>query len=65
MDGIRRWAAHKGVIEIDDIAEAFLAQHLQSPNAYNSTGDPDLFIRTSVERRMSRFIFWDMAYTEL
>jgi undecaprenyl diphosphate synthase len=41
-------------------AKAF-AKHL----AFADQPDPDLFIRTGGERRISNFLLWQMAYTEL
>ena len=67
VHAVQQIAQHvqKGAIEIADIDEAFFEQHLQSHNAFGSIGDPDLFIRTSGEQRLSDFLLWDMAYTEL
>ncbi|GAB3683406.1 polyprenyl diphosphate synthase [Salinisphaera aquimarina] len=41
-------------------AEA-MAQHL----SLHRFGEPDLFIRTGGERRISNFLLWDLAYSEL
>ncbi len=42
-------------------AEADLAQHL----AMSYAPEPDLFIRTGGEQRISNFLLWQLAYTEL
>jgi undecaprenyl diphosphate synthase len=47
-----------GTLQID---EASLSQHLDSANL----PDPDLLIRTSGELRVSNFLLWQIAYTEL
>ena len=44
-----------------DIDEASLAQHL----ALAYAPEPDLFIRTGGEKRISNFLLWQLAYTEL
>jgi undecaprenyl diphosphate synthase len=44
-----------------DFAEADLAQHLAMAYA----PEPDLFIRTGGEQRISNFLLWQLAYTEL
>ncbi|CAB3655126.1 polyprenyl diphosphate synthase [Trinickia soli] len=44
-----------------DIDEAALAQHL----ALAYAPEPDLFIRTGGETRISNFLLWQLAYTEL
>ena len=41
--------------------EADLAQHLAMAYA----PEPDLFIRTGGEQRISNFLLWQLAYTEL
>ena len=38
-----------------------LAQHL----AMSYAPEPDLFIRTGGEQRISNFLLWQLAYTEL
>jgi len=45
----------------DDINEAVFSSAL----ATRDLPDPDLFIRTSGERRISNFFLWELAYTEL
>lgn len=51
----------QGLVNISDINEEFLTKRLFAPMA----GDPDLLIRTSGEQRISNFLLWQMAYTEL
>ncbi|MFA6553238.1 MAG: polyprenyl diphosphate synthase [Patescibacteria group bacterium] len=43
------------------ITEAAISQHLYSP----AIPDPDLIIRTSGEQRLSGFLLWESAYSEL
>ncbi|MFZ5482637.1 MAG: polyprenyl diphosphate synthase [Pseudomonadota bacterium] len=44
-----------------EISEATLAEHLSMAYA----PEPDLFIRTGGEQRISNFLLWQLAYTEL
>jgi undecaprenyl diphosphate synthase len=44
-----------------DITEAALARHLSLADE----PEPDLFIRTGGEQRISNFLMWQLAYTEL
>ena len=44
-----------------DIDETMLAEHLSMAYA----PEPDLFIRTGGEQRISNFLIWQLAYTEL
>lgn len=44
-----------------DINESLIQQALQTSN----TPDPDLIIRTSGEKRISNFLLWQAAYSEL
>ncbi|KTD38880.1 undecaprenyl pyrophosphate synthase [Legionella nautarum] len=50
-----------GELTIDEIDEALFAQSLST----SGLTDPDLFIRTSGEQRISNFFLWQLAYTEL
>lgn len=43
------------------ISEALLSQHLASA----AVGAPDFLVRTSGEQRLSNFMLWESAYTEL
>jgi undecaprenyl diphosphate synthase len=51
----------KGLIQPDEIDEHYFAQHLQTPGV----PDPELLIRTSGELRISNFLLWQIAYTEI
>jgi undecaprenyl diphosphate synthase len=50
-----------GTLSPEQIDEALFATHL----ALAGSEDPDLFIRTGGEMRMSNFLLWQSAYTEL
>jgi undecaprenyl diphosphate synthase len=54
-------AAASGALRPEDIDEARLAGEL----ALAGLPDPDLFIRTGGEQRISNFVLWNLAYTEL
>lgn len=45
----------------DDITEKAIAAHLYDPEM----PEPDLMIRTSGEYRISNFLLWELAYSEL
>lgn len=47
-------------LKIEDISEQEFASYLST----GSLPDPDLFIRTAGEQRISNFLIWQMAYTE-
>lgn len=46
---------------VDDISEDTISQHLQT----SFMPDPDLLIRTGGEYRISNYLLWQIAYTEL
>jgi undecaprenyl diphosphate synthase len=50
-----------GTLAADEIDEACLARHLFT----SDIPDPDLLIRTSGEQRISNFLLWQCAYSEL
>jgi undecaprenyl diphosphate synthase len=45
--------------------EAIDEQRFASELALAEVGDPDLFIRTGGDHRISNFLLWNLAYTEL
>ena len=51
----------RGVIRTEDINADLLGRHLDAPDI----PDPDLIIRTSGEQRLSNFLLWQAAYSEL
>jgi len=51
----------EGKLAPDDITDQLISNHLYSP----WIPDPDLMIRTSGELRISNFMLWQLAYTEL
>ncbi|WP_099974867.1 isoprenyl transferase [Lactobacillus terrae] len=54
----------EGSIEIDDINEDLINNNLLT-SILGKYADPDLLIRTSGEERISNFMLWQMAYTEM
>lgn len=51
----------QGTLNIDNIDEQTISEHLTT----KGIPDPDLLIRTSGELRISNFLLWQLAYTEL
>lgn len=47
------------------LTEDDISRHLYSGSAHFGVPDPDLIIRTSGEERMSNFLTWQAAYSEL
>jgi len=54
-------ACRDGALAPEEIDEARLGAEL----ALGDLPDPDLFIRTGGEQRISNFLLWNLAYTEL
>jgi undecaprenyl diphosphate synthase len=54
-------AVTDGSLSLSDVGEPEFAQYL----ALAESPDPDLFIRTGGEMRISNFLLWQSAYTEL
>ena len=52
-------------IEIEDIDEVLVQQHLSTGLARNNVPNPDLLIRCGGKRRLSNFYLWQMAEAEL
>ena len=46
-------------------AEEITEEHIRSHMALADLPEPDLFIRTGGEQRISNFLLWQLAYTEL
>ena len=53
--------ARDGKMDPDSITTGIIADHLYT----GSMPDPDLLIRTSGEMRISNFLLWQIAYTEI
>jgi undecaprenyl diphosphate synthase len=51
----------RGEVRSEDVNEQLIGSYLMSPEI----GDPELLIRTSGEIRLSNFMLWQLAYTEL
>ena len=54
-------AAKRGDLDVADIDMDLLTRFLDAPDI----PDPDLIIRTSGEQRLSNFLLWQAAYSEL
>ena len=50
-----------GELTAEEVSEKTISQNL----AMNDLSEPDLFIRTGGEKRISNFLIWQLAYTEL
>ena len=50
-----------GSLKSDEITSDLISQHL----SMNDLPEPDLFIRTGGEQRISNFLIWQLAYSEL
>lgn len=63
VQAFRRIAAkvEEGCIKADDIDEELISKHMYTSHV----PDPDLVLRTSGEVRISNFLLWQMAYSEL
>lgn len=63
IDAIRSIAEEvkAGTLRPRDIDEALVSKHLYTQHL----PDPDLILRTSGEERISNFLLWQMAYSEL
>lgn len=53
--------AREGKLQPDEVDEALVQHYLYT----HDLPDPDLLIRTSGETRISNFLLWQLAYTEL
>lgn len=51
----------EGMLALDDITPDKMAAYI----SLNDLPEPDLFIRTGGEKRISNFLLWQLAYTEL
>ncbi len=62
-DATRRIAQEvkDGTLKVEDITEETVNDHLWT----NFMGDPDLLIRTGGELRISNYLLWQIAYSEL
>jgi undecaprenyl diphosphate synthase len=64
-----RWdlmqAVQRMLAERPETAQGFDEQDLAAYLAMNYAPEPDLFIRTGGEQRISNFLLWQLAYTEL
>ncbi|MGF1613159.1 MAG: isoprenyl transferase [Gammaproteobacteria bacterium] len=63
IQAMRRLAyrVNRGELSVEAIDE----QVVQSALSFNDFPDPDLFVRTGGESRISNFLLWQLAYTEL
>jgi undecaprenyl diphosphate synthase len=61
MQAVQAWQAANPGLGVTAMDEAAMRPHLSMAYA----PDPDLLIRTGGESRISNFLLWQMAYTEL
>ena len=63
LDAIRDYCQDviKGKVSVQELTEELYSQYLYTANV----PDPDMIIRTSGEYRISNFLLWQLAYTEI
>jgi undecaprenyl diphosphate synthase len=61
LQALSRFSKEDSFNEKDEILESDLTPYL----SMNYAPEPDLFIRTGGEKRVSNFLLWQLAYTEL
>ena len=61
LQAFKAWQQANPQADAQSMTDAALAPYLQMADA----PEPDLMIRTGGESRMSNFLLWQMAYTEL
>ena len=57
--------AKAGKIEPEDVTEDLIGSYLWTGSHHSDSPDPELIIRTSGELRLSNFLLWQGAYSEL
>ena len=63
LDAVRHVASEvaRGELDVDDITQDSISDNLYTAGM----PDPDLLIRTSGEKRLSNFLLWQLAYSEI
>ena len=67
VDAVRKIAedVRAGLLDPSDIDEELFERYLYTSHLPEEVRDPDLIIRTSGEERLSGFLLWQSAYSEL
>ncbi len=60
-----RWDIARAATRLAERGEPLTEQNLDGEMALSHVPDPDLFIRTGGEQRLSNFLLWQSAYAEL
>jgi undecaprenyl diphosphate synthase len=60
-----RWDIARAAARLAERGEALTESNLDGAMALAHVPDPDLFIRTGGEQRLSNFLLWQSAYSEL
>ena len=55
----------QGALQPEEITEDMIGAELFTGSSHADSPDPELIIRTSGEERLSNFLLWQSAYSEL